>query len=116
MRFGAVALHAVVDPVPAAMLVAAQFPEVAEAPLVPAGVPAVTALVVADEPVNTWAGTVPALPANVGGFAGHERAPSVKPPPDIAPSVNDPPLIAPSVKAPSVLLPEGVPPLVPLVV
>ena len=66
VRFGAVALHAVVEPVPAAMFVAAQFPEVAEAPLVPAGVPALTADVVALDPVKVSAGTVPALPVNVG--------------------------------------------------
>lgn len=52
VRFGAVALQAVVDPVPAAILVAAQLPEVAVAPLVPAGVPALTALVVAELPVK----------------------------------------------------------------
>jgi len=46
VRFGAVALHAVVDPVPAAIFVAAQFPEVAVAELVPAGVPALVAPVV----------------------------------------------------------------------
>ncbi len=43
VRFGAVALQAVVAPVPAAMLVAAQLPDVALAPFVPAGVPAVIA-------------------------------------------------------------------------
>jgi hypothetical protein len=46
VRFGAVALQAVVEPVPAAMLVAAQFPLVAVAPFVPAGVPALVADVV----------------------------------------------------------------------
>ena len=65
VRLGAVALQAVVEPVPAAILVAAQFPEVAEAPLVPAGVPALTAEVVALEPVKVWAGTVPAVPVKV---------------------------------------------------
>ncbi len=63
VRFGAVALHAVVEPVPAAMLVAAQLPLVAVAPLeprgvidtvafVPAGVPALTELEVTEFPVN----------------------------------------------------------------
>jgi hypothetical protein len=49
---GAVALQAVVEPVPAAMFVAAQLPLVALAPFVPAGVPALTAELVADEPVK----------------------------------------------------------------
>jgi len=72
VRFGAVALQAVVEPVPAAMLVAAQFPLVALAPLVPAGVPALLELVVAELPVKISAGTVPADPANVGTPAGQE--------------------------------------------
>jgi hypothetical protein len=55
VRFGAVALQAVVEPVPAAMLVAAQLPEVAVAALVPAGVPALVAPDVA----------VPFVPAGV---------------------------------------------------
>src|SRR4029077_9172226 len=37
VRFGAVALQAVVEPVPAAMLVAAQLPEGGVAPILPAG-------------------------------------------------------------------------------
>ena len=76
VRLGAVALQAVVAPVPAAMLVAAQLPLVAVAafvpvgvpalvaPLVvlvfvPAGVPALTADVVAELPVKVGAATVP---------------------------------------------------------
>ena len=76
VRFGAVALQAVVEPVPAAMLVAAQFPDVAVAvfvpagvpaevapvvvvELVPAGVPALTADVVTCDPVKVWALMVP---------------------------------------------------------
>jgi hypothetical protein len=66
VRFGAVALQAVAEPVPAAMFVVAQFPEVALAPFVPAGVPALTAELVAEEPVKTSAGTVPGVPVNVG--------------------------------------------------
>ena len=61
VKFGEVALHAVVDPVPAAMFVAAQFPEVAVAPLVPLGVPAVIAAFV-PAGVNE---TVPLVPAGV---------------------------------------------------
>lgn len=44
-------------------------------PFVPAGVPALTALVVADEPVNTSAGTVPADPVNPGTPTGHAIVP-----------------------------------------
>lgn len=69
-KAGAVALQAVVDPVPAAMLVAAQLPDVADAPLVPAGVPPDVAPLVTEEPVNVWAGTVPAEPVNAGTFTG----------------------------------------------
>ena len=72
VRFGAVALQAFSDPVPAAMFVAAQLPDVALAPLVPAGVPPLTALVVAEDPVNVCAGTVPALPVKAGTPTGHE--------------------------------------------
>jgi hypothetical protein len=60
VRLGAVPLHAVVAPVPAAMLVAAQFPDVAEAAFVPAGVPPEVAELVALDPVNVGAATVPA--------------------------------------------------------
>lgn len=77
VRFGAVALHALAVEVPCAMLVAAQLPLVAVAALlpsgvmltvlfVPAGVPALTALVVAELPAKTSAGTVPAFPVNTG--------------------------------------------------
>ncbi len=52
VRFGAVALHAVVEPVPAAIFVVAQLPDVVVAPLVPAGVPALTALDMIALPVN----------------------------------------------------------------
>lgn len=52
VRFGAVVLQAVSEPVPAAIAVEAQLPEVAVAPFVPAGVPPLVELVVADEPVN----------------------------------------------------------------
>jgi hypothetical protein len=52
------------------MFVAAQLPDVALAPLVPAGVPAVTAELVTEFPVNTWAGTVPPVPVNTGTLAG----------------------------------------------
>ena len=66
MRFGAVALQAVVDPVPAAILVAAQFPEVALAALVPAGVPPLVAPVVAVPLVPAGVkATVPFVPAGV---------------------------------------------------
>ena len=61
VRLGAVALQAVVEPVPAAMLVAAQLPLVAVAAFVPCGVPALVPLVAwLDVPVNTGAVTVPA--------------------------------------------------------
>ena len=59
-------MHAVVDPVPAAILVPAQFPLVALAPLVPAGVPPLVELVVSDAPVNVSAGTVPGVPVKAG--------------------------------------------------
>lgn len=62
VRFGAVALQAVVDPVPAAILVAAQFPLVAVAEFVPEGVPAEVAPVVVVELVPAG---VPALVAEV---------------------------------------------------
>ena len=88
VRFGAVALHAVADPVPAAMFVAAQFPLVALAPLVPAGVPPLTALVVLE------------LPANVGTPAGQEIAPSLKAP-----------LAFVGTPAGQATVPPGVPPL-----
>jgi hypothetical protein len=86
-RLGAVALHAVVEPVPAAIFVAAQLPLVLVAPFVPAGVPPDTELVVSNEPLKVgtppgqvivsagivpWepeklsAGTVPACPLNTG--------------------------------------------------
>ena len=65
VRFGAVVLHALSEPVPAAIAVDAQLPVVAVAPFVPAGVPAVTALVFADEHVKVSAGTVPAFPVKV---------------------------------------------------
>ena len=106
VRFGAVALQAVVDPVPAAILVAAQLPDVAVALFVPAGVPAPVELVVSLAPENV--GTL--LPP-----VGHA----------IAPSENDPlalvgtpagQLIAPSVNAPEAFDPAGVPPLAELVV
>ena len=51
VRLGAVALHAVVEPVPAAIFVAAQFPLVALVEFVPAGVPPVVAPLVTCEPV-----------------------------------------------------------------
>lgn len=86
VRLGAVALQAVVDPVPAAILVAAQFPLVALAPFVPAGVPAETELVVAELPVNVCAGTVPEFPVKVGTPAGQEMAPSVKAPLALVPA------------------------------
>ena len=76
VRFGAVALHAVVAPVPMARLVAAQFPDVAVAPLVPAGVPPLTELVVSDAPVKVSAGTVPGVPLK----AGAEFVPAGVPP------------------------------------
>ena len=72
VRFGAVAFAAVNDPVPAAMFVAALLPLVVVAAFVPPGVPALTALDVADDPVKTSAGTVPALPEKVGTPAGQE--------------------------------------------
>jgi hypothetical protein len=93
---GAVALQAVVDPVPAAMFVAAQFPLVAVAPFVPAGVPPLTALVVSEAPEKTGTLDPP---------VGHEIAPSAKAPPAfvgtptgqaIAPSVNEPPEFDPA--------------------
>ncbi len=73
-------------------------------PFVPAGVPAETALVVAElpvkvsagtvpaEPVKVSAGTVPALPANVGTPTGHATVPE-------------------GVKAAVPFVPAGVPPL-----
>lgn len=85
VKLGAVALQAVVEPVPAAMLVAAQFPLVLVAtltkvpspgtPLIvgtPAGHEIVSAGTVPEFPVNVSAGTVPALPLNVGTPAGQE--------------------------------------------
>lgn len=68
---------------------------------VPAGVPALTALVVAEDPVKVWAGTVPEVPVNVGTPAGQDIAPSLNAPlafvgtptgQDIAPSLKAPPL------------------------
>ena len=59
VRFGDVPLHAVVDPVPAAIFVAAQLPLVAVAPFDPAGVPALVALVVPSDPVKVGCETVP---------------------------------------------------------
>ncbi len=93
VRFGAVALQAVNDPVPAAMLVAAQLPLVALAPFVPAGVPPLTALVVADDPVKTCAGTVPADPENAGTPAGQAIVPLATVPAGV------PPVVAPVVPA-----------------
>lgn len=57
---GAVALQAVVDPVPAAILVAAQFPVVALAALVPAGVPPETEDDATEFPVKVGTELVPA--------------------------------------------------------
>lgn len=71
-------------------------------PFVPAGVPALTALVVAELPVNVSAGTVPALPLNVGTPAGQEIAGALFVPSGV------------TVEVP--LVPAGVPPLVALVV
>lgn len=71
VRLGDAALQAVAEPVPAAMLVVAQFPLVALAPLVPAGVPPLTALDVIEFPVNVCAGTVPAPPVKAGTPTGH---------------------------------------------
>lgn len=66
VRFGDVALQAVVDPVPAAMFVAAQFPLVAVAAFVPAGVPADVAPLVAVPFVPAGVKlTVPFVPAGV---------------------------------------------------
>lgn len=66
VRFGAVALQAVVDPVPAAMFVAVQFPLVAVAAFVPAGVPADVAPVVVVPFVPAGVKlTVPFVPAGV---------------------------------------------------
>ena len=110
VKFGAVPLHAVVEPVPAAIFVAAQLPEVADAALVPAGVPALT-----DAAVGTPAGQDNAPSANaplafVGTPAGQEIAPSENAP---VAFVGAPPghEIAPSEKAPLLFVPTGVPPL-----
>ena len=103
VMFGAVALQAVVEPVPAAIFVAAQFPLVAVAPLVPAGVPPLVALVVSEAPANVGtldppvghaiAPSVNAPLAFVGTPTGQEIAPSVKPPPELDPA-GVPPLTA----------------------
>lgn len=101
--FGAVVLQALSDPVPAAIAVAAQFPLVAVAPFVPAGVPPLVALVVSDAPANVGtleppvghaiAPSVNAPLAFVGTPTGQEIAPSVKPPPEFDPD-GVPPLTA----------------------
>ena len=106
VMFGAVALQAVVEPVPAAMFVAAQLPLVAVAPLVPAGVPPLVALVVSDAPENVGTLEPP---------VGHEIAPSVNAPLAFV-GVPTGQEIAPSVKPPPEFDPAGVPPLTALVV
>lgn len=66
-------------PVVKALIVPAGVPPlvapVVVVPFVPAGVPPLVALVVAELPVKVWAGTVPALPENVGTPAGQAIVP-----------------------------------------
>lgn len=73
-RLGAVALQAFAAPVPIRTLVAAQLPVVALAPFVPAGVPPLTAELVALDPVKTCALVVLDDPAKVGTPAGQAIA------------------------------------------
>ena len=103
---GAVALQAVVDPVPAAILVEAQFPVVALAALVPSGVMLTLPFVPAAVTLCVWADSF----AAVGTPAGQEIAPCVKAPLALVGTPTGHVMVPEGVTVDVAFVPAGVPP------